>query len=135
MERILSTLSRKPNGISEKEIKDSGWYDARSRVLHHLENDQVLQKLIKKFTVVDDQLKLTRSTRDMKINFHVLENAKGHRYAYARTQFVIDGKRKDFRKYLGLEKEVNLDHYRNADLTKLKDYFIDMLKNYLEYQD
>lgn len=135
MEKILSTLSRKPNGFSEQEIKESGWYHARARVIHHLENDQVLQKLIKKFTVVDDQLKLSKSTRDMKINFHVLQNSKGHRYAYARTQFVVDGKRKDFRKYLGLEKEVDLDQYRGSDLNHLKKYFFDMLKNYLEYQD
>jgi hypothetical protein len=68
----------------------------------------------------------------MKINFHVLENSRGHRYVYARTQFVIDGKRKDFRKYLGKEGEVDP---KKIDLSILKKYFLDMLKNYLEYQE
>lgn len=130
MEKILSRVVRKPSSIDEKILKESGWYDARDRVLHHLENDQKLTRLLKKFTVADDHVKLIRSTNDMKINFHVLENVRGHRYAYARTQFIINGERKDFRKFLGREDEVD---FKKVNLSQLKTYFLDMLKNYLEY--
>lgn len=132
MEKVLSTLSRKPSGIDTGELKNSGWFEARDRVFNHMENDRALQKLITRFQVIDDQVKLSRSTKDMKINFHVLQNSRGHRYVYARTQFVIDGKRKDFRKYLGKDGEVEL---KKIDLSFLQKYFLDMLKNYLEYQD
>lgn len=132
MEKVLSTLSRKPSGLDMSELKNSGWIEARDRVFNHMENDRVLQKLISKFQVIDDQVKLTRSTKDMKINFHVLENSRNHRYVYARTQFVIDGKRKDFRKYLGKDGEVAVE---KIDLSILRKYFLDVLKNYLEYQD
>ena len=132
MEKVLSRIVRKPTNIDQEILKGAGWYEARDRVIRHLENDKVLNKLIRKFTVVDDRVKLIRSTNDMKINFHVLCNSKGHRYAYARTQFILDGERKDFRKYLGREEEVN---FEKINLSQLKEYFLDMLKNYLEYQD
>lgn len=130
MEKVLSRIVRKPSSIDEKILKDEGWFDARDRIMNHFQNDQVLHKLIKKFTMVDDRVKLIRSTSDMKINFHVLENIRGHRYAYARTQFIINGERKDFRKFLGKEDEVD---FKKVNLSQLKTYFLDMLKNYLEY--
>jgi hypothetical protein len=130
MEKVLSRIVRKPNSIDEKILKDAGWFEARERIMYHLQNDEVLRKLVRKFTMVDDHVKLIRSTNDMKINFHVLENSKGHRYAYARTQFILEGERKDFRKYLGREEDVD---FKKVNLSQLKDYFLDMLKNYLEY--
>lgn len=132
MEKMLSRLSRKPSGISEQEMKAGGWYEAREKVFNHMENDPMLQKLIDKFRIVDDKIKMVRSTRDMKINFHTMENSRGHRYVYARTQFVLDGKRKDFRKYLGREAEVNI---KTVNLSSLQKYFLDMLQNFLEYQN
>ena len=132
MEKILSKLSRKPSGIDEVTIKESGWYDARERIFDHLEGDQVLQRLIKKFNVIDDRMKLIKSTKDMKITFHVMQSSYGYEYTYARTQFVIRGKRKDFRKYLGKTEEVDL---KKIDLSFIKKYFLDVLKNYLEYQE
>lgn len=132
MEKLLSKLSRKPSNVDEMEMKESGWYDARDKIFNHLENDKTLEKLIKKFNFIDDHLKLTRSTRDLKISFHVLESTYGYRYVYARVNFLINGKRKDFRKYMGKEEEVDME---NIDLNKLRKYFFDMLKNYLEYAE
>lgn len=132
MEKVLSKLARKPSGINVQELKSSGWYDSREQVFNYMVNDRSLQKLIKKFEAVDDQIKLSRSTQDMKISFQVLENVKGQRYVYARTVFLINGTRKDFKKYLGREDQVDIETW---DLQGLKKYFLDMLKNYLEYQD
>lgn len=131
MEKVLSKLARKPSGIEVEQLKRSGWYDSRERVFNHMENDRVLQKLIGKFEMVDDQLKLTKSTADMKISFQVLISSRGQRYMYARTQFLVNGKRKDFKKYLGKEEEIDLE---KIDLSFLRKYFLNMLKNYLEYQ-
>lgn len=132
MEKILSKLARKPSGIELEQLKSSGWYDARDRIFDHLENDHVLQRLIKKFNVIDDHMKLVKSTKDMNITFHELESMYGVRYMYARTQFVVNGKRKDFRKYLGKTEDVDLE---KIDLSFIKKHFLDVLKNYLEYQE
>jgi hypothetical protein len=132
MEKILSRLTRKISGIEPEELKYTGWHEARARVFDHLENDRVLQKLINKFTVIDDQVRLTRSSNNMKIRIHVMENVKGYRYIYASTYFTVDGKRKEFKKYIGKEEETDV---KNIDLKYLEKYFLDILKNYLEYQD
>jgi hypothetical protein len=68
----------------------------------------------------------------MKIRIHVMENVKGYRYIYASTYFTVDGKRKEFKKYIGKEEETDV---KNIDLKYLEKYFLDILKNYLEYQD
>lgn len=130
MEKILSKLARKPTGLTEQKLKTAGWYDAREKIFNHLEEDGQLKKLINEFEFIDNKLRLEKSARNMTINFHTLENASGRRYVYARTQFVIDGKRKDFRKYLGKDGEVDTE---KIDLFYLKKYFLDVLKNYLEY--
>jgi hypothetical protein len=132
MERVLSRLTRKISGIEPDELKYTGWHEARARVFDYLKNDRVLQKLITRFTVIDDQVRLTRSSNNMKIRVHVMENVKGYKYIYASTYFTVNGKRKEFKKYIGKESEVDVE---NIDLFFLEKYFLDILKNYLEYQD
>jgi hypothetical protein len=132
MERVLSRLTRKISGIEPDELKYTGWHEARARVFDYLENDRVLQKLITRFNVIDDQVRLTRSSNNMKIRIHVMENVKGHKYIYAGTYFTVNGKRKEFKKYIGKESEVDV---KKIDLYFLEKYFLDVLRNYLEYQD
>lgn len=132
MEKVLSRLTRKISGIEPDELKYTGWHEAKLRVFDHLENDRVLQKLITRFIVIDDQVRLSRSSNNMKIRIHIMENVKGYKYVYASTYFTVNGKRKEFKKYIGKEAEVEIE---NIDLKNLEKYFLDILKNYLEYQD
>jgi hypothetical protein len=132
MEKVLSRLVRKPSGIETGELKYTGWNEARQRVFDHLESDRVLQKLITRFTVIDDHVRLTKSSNNMKIRIHVMENVKGYKYIYAGTYFTVNGKRKEFKKYIGREEDVQVE---KIDLKYLEKYFLDVLKNYLEYQD
>ena len=73
-------------------------------------------------------MKFVQSTKDLKIYF-VEQERKGTYYTYARCFFIIDGKRKEFRKFVGNTEELD-EKSINMDL--LKQIFLKMLKNYLD---
>ena len=82
----LSTLVRKPSKIDEAELDKIGWTSRRNKVLDYMDRDQVLQRLLADFKIVNDHLKQIRSTRDVKIYYTELEKA-GTYYTYARCIF------------------------------------------------
>ena len=91
-----------------------------------MESDRVLQQLLEDFRVANDKLKLIRSIRDIKIYY--LDTVKaGESYKYARCMFNINGKPKEFRKYLG-----RTDDIQEIDEGELKKIFLTMLRNFLE---
>ena len=71
----LSTLVRKPSKIDEAELDKIGWTSRRNKVLDYMDRDQVLQRLLADFKIVNDRLKQIRSTRDVKIYYTELEKA------------------------------------------------------------
>jgi hypothetical protein len=124
----LSKLVRKPSKVDEAELDKMGWTTRRNKVLVHMERDQVLQRLLADFKIVNDRLKQIRSTRDVKIYYTELEKA-GTYYTYARCIFNVNGKQTEFRKYLGKSDELNQD---DVDEDFLKQIFLNKLKNFLE---
>ena len=123
----LSKLVRKPSKVDEAELDKMGWTTRRNKVLVHMERDQVLQRLLADFKIVNDRLKQIRSTRDVKIYYTELEKA-GTYYTYARCIFNVNGKQTEFRKYLGKSDELNQD---DVDEDFLKQIFLNKLKNFL----
>ena len=123
----LSTLVRKPSKIDEAELDKIGWTSRRNKVLDYMERDQVLQRLLADFKIVNDRLKQIRSTRDVKIYYTELEKA-GTYYTYARCIFNVNGKQTEFRKYLGKS-----DDLKPGDIDEdfLKQIFLKKLKNFL----
>lgn len=128
MKDILSQLVRKPSKATDLELKVTRWDDHQARVLEHLENDQVLQKILEDFRSANDHLKQIRSTREAKIYYVDLEKA-GVKYTYARCVFNINGKQREFRKYLGKADDVIPG---KVDEVKLKKIFLNMLKKFLD---
>ncbi len=124
----LSQLVRKPSKATDHEMEVTGWKEKQARVLKHMERDVTLIKLLEEFKVSNDRLKFIRSKNDVRIYF-VTQVKSGEEYLYARCMFTIDGKSKEFRKYVGLAREVNQD---TVDLDYLKQIFLRMLKNFLE---
>lgn len=124
----LSKLVRKPSKVDEAELDKMGWTTRRNKVLVHMERDQVLQRLLADFKIVNDRLKQIRSTRDVKIYYTELERA-GTYYTYARCIFNVNGKQTEFRKYLG-----KTDELKPGDIDEdfLKQIFLNKLKNFLE---
>lgn len=124
----LSKLVRKPSKVDEAELDKMGWTTRRNKVLVHMERDQVLQRLLADFKIVNDRLKQIRSTRDVKIYYTELEKA-GTYYTYARCIFNVNGKQTEFRKYLG-----KTDELKPGDIDEdfLKQIFLNKLKNFLE---
>lgn len=126
MVELLSQLSRKPSKASQHDLDRSGWTRARARVIQHLEKDPVLAQLLRDFTVANNKLKFMQSKRDLKIYFIDQERA-GTLYTYARCFFVVEGKQKEFRKYIGKTEELKENHIDHA---MLKTIFLNMLKNH-----
>jgi hypothetical protein len=124
----LSKLVRKPSKVDEAELDKMGWTTRRNKVLVHMERDQVLQRLLADFKIVNDRLKQIRSTRDVKIYYTELEKA-GTYYTYARCIFNVNGKQTEFRKYLGKTDELKPG---DVDEDYLKQIFLNKLKNFLE---
>ena len=125
----LSQLVRKPSKATEQELELTGWREKQARVLKHMERDVTLIKLLEDFKVVNDRLKFIRSKNDVRIYF-VTQEKNGEEYLYARCMFNIDGRSKEFRKYVGIVSEIDQDE---IDMDQLKQIFLRMLKNYLEY--
>lgn len=125
MLETLSQLVRKPSKISNGDFNTSKWQDARSKVLQHMEDDDKLQELLQHFKVANDNLKMIRSVRDIKIYYLDAEKG-GESYKYARCMFNINGKPKEFRKYLG-----RTDDIQEVNESELKKIFLNMLKNFL----
>lgn len=129
MIEILSQLVRKPSKATDRDLEITGWREKQTRVLKHMERDLVLINLLEDFKVANDRLKFIRSKNDVKIYFVTLEKG-GEEYLYARCMFVVDGKPREFRKYIGLASEVDPG---KVNIEELKQIFLRMLKNYLEY--
>lgn len=128
MINTLSQLVRKPSKVNDHYLELTGWKEKQSQVLKYIEGDRELLKLLEDFKLAHDQLLFFRSTNDFNIYFLNQEKG-GEQYLYARCMFTIDGKPKEFRKYIGLaskvdQSKVNMDH--------LKQLFLRMLKNFLE---
>jgi hypothetical protein len=129
MKDILSQLVRKPSKATDLEIKITRWDEHQARVLEYLENDQVLQKILGDFRSANDHLKQIRSTRqETSIYYTDIEKA-GVKYTYARCVFVINGKRREFRKYIGKAEDIDIDKVNEGNLRK---FFSNRLKKFLE---
>ena len=128
MEELISQLGRRPSRATDKELDQSGWTRSRDKIFDHLENDATFLKLSEEFLEASNRLKFVQSTKDLKIYF-VEQERKGTYYTYARCFFIIDGKRKEFRKFVGNTEELD-EKSINMDL--LKQIFLKMLKNYLD---
>jgi hypothetical protein len=124
----LSQLVRKPSKATDHELDITGWREKQARVLKHMERDVTLIKLLEDFKVSNDRLKFIRSKKDVRIYF-VTQEKNMEEYLYARCMFTIDGKSKEFRKYIGLAREI---HPENVNMEELKELFLRMLKNYLQ---
>lgn len=129
MIEILSQLVRKPSKATDRDLEITGWREKQTRVLKHMERDLVLLNLLEDFKVANDRLKFIRSKNDVKIYF-VTQEKSGEEYLYARCMFTVDGKAREFRKYIGVTSEVDPG---KVNLEELKQIFLRMLKNYLEY--
>ena len=70
----LSQLIRKPHKMDDQELNQLGWIKKRDRVLDHMKEDRILNKLLDEFKVVNERLRFIRSTRDVKIYFVEMEN-------------------------------------------------------------
>ena len=125
----LSQLIRKPSRATEQELELTGWKEKQARVLKHMERDVTLIKLLEDFKITNERLKFIRSKKDVKIYFSIQEKNL-EKYVYARCMFTIDGKPKEFRKYIGVAGKVDMKH---LNMEELKQIFLTMLKNYLEY--
>jgi hypothetical protein len=125
----LSQLVRKPSKASDEDLEITGWKEKQRRVLKHMQQDAELIRLLEDFKVTNDRLKFIRSKNDIKIYF-TKQEMKGEEYLYARCMFTIDGKSKEFRKYIGVADQINVNKI-NTD--ELKQIFLRMLENYLEY--
>lgn len=125
----LSQLIRKPSRATEQELELTGWKEKQARVLKHMERDVTLIKLLEDFKITNERLKFIRSKKDVKIYFSIQEKNL-EKYVYARCMFTIDGKPKEFRKYIGVAGQVDMKH---LNMEELKQIFLTMLKNYLEY--
>jgi hypothetical protein len=128
MEELISQLGRRPSKATDTDLDQSGWARTREKVIRHLEKDNIFQGLLNDFGQASNRLKFIQSTRDLKIYFVEQEKA-GTYYTYARCFFMVDGKRKEFRKYVGITEELN---EKNINMDLLKQIFLKMLKNYLE---
>lgn len=128
MIEVLSQLVRKPSKVSSDDLVVTGWKEKQTRVIKHMENDPQLIRLLEDFKVANDRLKYIRSTKDIRIYFAIYEKG-GEDYLYARCLFNVDGKPREFRKYLGIASEVNTN---KLDMDELKQIFLRMLKNNLE---
>jgi|694.fasta_scaffold14149_12 hypothetical protein len=129
MIETLSQLVRKPSKASDHDLELIGWKEKQARVLKHMQRDEKLIQLLEEFKAVNDRLKFFRSKNDVKVYFSTQEKG-GEEYLYARCFFNIDGKPREFKKYLGIADQVNPDH---LDMGELKEIFLRMLKNYLAY--
>ena len=129
MKEILSKLVRKPSKATDLEIRVTQWDAHQFRALEHLKNDQVLQEILADFMTADNHLKQIRSTRqDTNIYYTNIIKA-GVSYTYARCVFVIDGKRREFSKYIGKTNEIDLNKINEGVLRK---FFSNRLKKFLE---
>jgi len=128
MLETLSQLVRKPSKANDHELELTGWKEKKARVLKHMEKDQVLIKLLEDFKVANDRLKFVRSKNDVRIYF-VTQEKGGEEYLYARCMFTIEGRPREFRKYIGLASNTNPE---TVDMEHLKEIFLRMLKNFLE---
>lgn len=128
MIEILSQLVRKPSKVTEADLKITGWGEKQTRVLKHMETDVTLIKLLQDFKVANDKLKYIRSKKDVKIYF-VNQQRGPETYTYARCMFSIDGKVKEFRKYISRADEFD---EKKVSMEELKETFLLMLKNFLE---
>jgi hypothetical protein len=128
MEELIAQLGRRPSKATDKDLDQSGWIRSRERIMDHLESDAVFQELLADFGQASNRLKFIQSTRDLKIYF-VDQEKGGTYYTYARCFFMVDGKRKEFRKFVGNTEDLNMNGI-NMDL--LKQIFLKMLKNYLD---
>lgn len=125
----LSQLVRKPSKATEEELEITGWKTKQSRVLEYMSQDKTLMNLLEEFRVANDKLKFIRSKKDIRIYFKN-EVKRGIEYSYARCIFNVDGKQKEFRKYLGKTEDININ---KINVTELQKTFLMMLKNFLEY--
>lgn len=130
MLETLSQLVRKPSKASDHDLELTGWKEKQARVLKHMERDVTLIKLLEDFRVANDRLKFIRSRNDVKIYF-VTQEKGGEEYLYARCMFSVDGKPREFRKYIGVASDVNPN---TINMEHLKEIFLRMLKNFLESQ-
>ena len=105
----LSQLIRKPSRATEQELELTGWKEKQARVLKHMERDVTLIKLLEDFKITNERLKFIRSKKDVKIYFSIQEKNL-EKYVYARCMFTIDGKPKEFRKYIGVAGQVDMKH-------------------------
>lgn len=128
MEEILSLLGRRPSKATDLDLDQSGWTRSREKIIDHLENDATFLKLSEEFLQASNRLKFIQSTRDMKIYF-VEQEKSGTYYTYARCFFMVDGKRKEFRKFVGNTEDLDEN---SINMDQLKQIFLKMLKNYLE---
>lgn len=127
----LSQLVRKPSKATDSDLRVTGWKEKQTRVLKHMERDQVLINLLEDFRSANDRLKFIRSKRDAGIYF-INEDRGSDIYTYARCMFTVDGKPKEFREYLGRASDVNLNKINLEDLRKT---FLKKLKKFLEHQN
>ena len=128
MEELIAQLGRRPSKATDKDLDQSGWLRSREKIMDHLESDAVFQELLADFGQASNRLKFIQSTRDLKIYF-VDQEKGGVYYTYARCFIMVDGKRKEFRKFVGNTEDLNMNSI-NMDL--LKQIFLKMLKNYLD---
>jgi len=123
----LSLLVRKPSKVTDRDLEITGWKEKQRRVLKHMQQDDTLIKLLEEFKVANDQLKYIRSKKDVKIYF-VNQEKGGEVYTYARCLFNVDGRPREFRKYIGVADNIDPDL---LDIDQLKEIFLRMLKNSL----
>jgi hypothetical protein len=128
MEELISLLGRRPSKTTDLDLEQSGWIRSREKIFDHLENDATFLKLSEEFLEASNRLKFVQSTKDLKIYFQEQEKG-GTYYTYARCFFMIDGKRKEFRKFVGNTEELD---EKSINMSQLKQIFLKMLKNYLE---
>ena len=91
-----------------------------------MEKDATLRKLLDDFTEANNELKFLQSRRNLKVYFTDMERG-GEVYTYARCFFVINGKQKEFRKYIGKTADLKEAHIDHAELNHI---FLHMLDNY-----
>lgn len=128
MDELISQLGRRPSRATDTDLDQSGWARSRDKVIQHLAKDAKFLELLEDFGCAANRLKFIQSTRDLKIYFVEQEKA-GTYYTYARCFFMVAGKRKEFRKYVGISEDLAEN---NINMDQLKQTFLKMLKNYLE---
>jgi hypothetical protein len=131
MEELISQMGRRPSKVTDKDLDQSGWARSREKVIQHLDKDPIFLELLEKFGQASNRLKFIQSTRDVKIYF-IDQEKSGTYYTYARCFFVIDGKRKEFRKFVANTEDMGVLKKKHINMDQLKKIFLNMLKNYLE---